>query len=417
MLIKDWSAILTSLFYFIKLIFVTKKYDLVFVSSNYFNRGNNDKNLLFEPMIESCIKNKLNFIILEDTDLKGEYQNFRRSNNSIPFDFITLLQVILRKCYDLRYKKPTTEKDLYLREFKISKILKKFFFRKFTSKVYITLLWNNVTLWRTVDPDSCVIDYQHGIIFNGHDGYIKDDSPPNIKSRNNVHTFVHGNIFKKILINGDKSGFYRDNNVINIGLKKVTNTKSITTTNSKKILFSLQIVPDFTDEVIYRYIDKVKKLLDFNAEFFSKNDYKIIFKHHPRYTSKNCPEINFEYDFIELNEEKSIENLLNSVDLHMTFHSTSAIDAAMMGIPTIFIDMHEQFSPYEIFINQYKYPLKNYVVKDLKDLQRILVILEDKQIYSDSCNTIYSWSRELASNYNEDVFKNFIFGKIKGNSK
>ena len=119
MLIKDWSAILTSLFYFIKLIFVTKKYDLVFVSSNYFNRGNNDKNLLFEPMIESCIKNKLNFIILEDTDLKGEYQNFRRSNNSIPFDFITLLQVILRKCYDLRYKKPTTEKDLYLRELKI----------------------------------------------------------------------------------------------------------------------------------------------------------------------------------------------------------------------------------------------------------------------------------------------------------
>lgn len=417
MLIKDWKVILTSFFYFIKLIFITKKYDVVFVSSNYFNRDQNGKNLLFKPMIESCNKNNLNFIILEDTDLKGEYQNFSRSNDSIPFDFISLLQVILRKFYNLRYEKPVTEKDIYLREFKISKILKKIFFRKFTSKVYITLLWNNVTLWRSIDPDSCVIDYQHGIIFDGHDRYVKDGNPPKIKSENNICTFVHGDIYKKLLINGDKSRFYSNENVINVGLKKELRNQNVPSSNNKKILFSLQVVPDFTGEVIYSYIDKVKKLLDCNAEFFSKNEYQIILKHHPRYTLHNCPEINFDYDFIKFNEEKSIEHLLNNVGLHMTFHSTSAIDASMMGIPTVFVDMHELFSPYEIFINQYEYPLKNFVVKDPKDLQSILVKLEDKQIYIDSCNSIYSWSRELTSDFNEDAFKNFIFDKVKASSK
>ena len=56
-------------------------------------------------------------------------------------------------------------------------------------------------------------------------------------------------------------------------------------------------------------------------------------------------------------------------------------------------------------------------MKDPKDLQSILVKLEDIQIYIDSCNSIYSWSRELISNFNEDVFKNFIFDKVRANAK
>ena len=133
-------------------------------------------------MIESCKKNNLKFIIFEDADLKGEYNDFLRSNHSIPFDFISLFQIILRKFFNLIYKNPLSENENYIREYKISNVIKNFFFRKFNSKVYITLLWNNVTLWRNIDPDSCVVDYQHGVIFDGEKGYIKDGRPPEIKS-------------------------------------------------------------------------------------------------------------------------------------------------------------------------------------------------------------------------------------------
>ena len=65
-----------------------------------------------------------------------------------------------------------------------------------------------------------VIDYQHGIIFDGHDRYVKDGNPPKVKSENNICTFVHGDIYKKLLIDGDKSRFYSNENVINVGLKR-----------------------------------------------------------------------------------------------------------------------------------------------------------------------------------------------------
>ena len=51
------------------------------------------------------------------------------------------------------------------------------------------------------------------------------------------------------------------------------------------------------------------------------------------------------------NNDAPISDLFDEVSLHITFHSTSAFDAASIGIPTIFIDMHEPLSPYEMFLN------------------------------------------------------------------
>lgn len=103
MIISNWKKLFASMNYFLKLIFFTKEYDEVFVSSVYFNRGHNGKNVLLKPMIESCKKNNLNFIVFKDADLKGEYKNFPRSSDSIPFNFMSLFQVIFRKFYNLIY--------------------------------------------------------------------------------------------------------------------------------------------------------------------------------------------------------------------------------------------------------------------------------------------------------------------------
>tara|TARA_A100001011_G_scaffold354499_1_gene396949 strand:- start:2235 stop:3494 length:1260 start_codon:yes stop_codon:yes gene_type:complete len=412
MIISNWKKLFASMNYFLKLIFFTKEYDVVFVSSVYFNRGHNGENALLKPMIESCKKNNLNFVIFEDADLKGEYKNFRRSNNSIPFDFISLLQVILRKFFNLIYKNSLSEDENYIREYKISNVLKNFFFRKFNSKVYITLLWNNITLWRSIDPDSCVVDYQHGVIYDGHLGYIKDGRPPKIKSANDIVTLVYGQGFKDILLDSDKSNFYGENNVLKVGIKKEFNFKNLPPGNNRKILFSLQIVPGLDVKLVNNYINNINKLITFNKDFLTENNYKIIFRHHPRYTTYNCPKINFEEDFIDFDNQTPILDLLDTVSMHMTFHSTSVFDAAMIGIPSIFIDMLEEMSPEEIFLNQYKYPCKDMIIKDYKDLEKILLDLDNKEIFINNCHDVYQWSQAFYNDFDEKIFEDFLSKKV-----
>ena len=169
MIIKDWRRVFSSMFYFLKLIFIAKKYDVVFVCSTAFNRGENSENILFKPMIEYCKNNSLNYAIFEDTYFKS-YVEYTKNKKSISLDFILIAQIILKKIHNLFYKKPTNIDEVYSQELKISKILKILFFKKFNSAVYITLIWNNVTLWRCINPSACIVDYQHGVINNGHEG-------------------------------------------------------------------------------------------------------------------------------------------------------------------------------------------------------------------------------------------------------
>ena len=101
----------------------------------------------------------------------------------------------------------------------------------------------------------------------------------------------------------------------------------------------------------------------------------------------------------------------------MTFNSTSSIDAAMSGVPTIFIDMHNPLSPSEIFINQYKYPLKNLVIKDYSDLKKLLIGFKNKDAYHSYCKSVQSWSSELYEDFDVTKFKNFLLEAINFDNK
>lgn len=417
-MINDLKSIFVSAGYFISLIFVPKKYDVVFVTSVFFNRGEAGENILLKPMIECCNNNNLSFIIIEETDLRGEYRNFTRQKSSIPFDFISLVQIIFRKIYNFIYKNPSSINEEYERDLKISNILRTLFFKKFHSKVYITLLWNNVTLWRSINPDSCIIDYQHGIIFNGHAGYIKDGKPPKVKFANNITTLVYGDRFKNLLIKNDNTKFYSEKNIFNVGLKKHIDTNIKVPKRNKKILFTLQITADFHEKQFNeQYVQIVKKLIEDNAKFLTLHNYEIIFRHHPRYSATQCPKINIENDFVSFDNKTPITDLLSDIDIHITFNSTSSLDAAMRGVPTIFIDMHNPQSPNEIFLNQYKYPLKNLVIRDYQDLKNFLIELEIKDTYDKCCRSVQDWSSELYQDFDEIRFKDFLLEAISCDNK
>ena len=98
-------------------------------------------------LLTALSQNDINFIKFEENDLKGNYEKFIEGRESIPLDIITLSQILLRKLYYLINKKPLSKDRIFQIELSISKILKSIFFRKFESKIYITLLWNNITLW------------------------------------------------------------------------------------------------------------------------------------------------------------------------------------------------------------------------------------------------------------------------------
>lgn len=127
MIIKDWKRLFGSMNYFLKLMFFKKNFDVVFVSSTSFNRGENGENVLFKPMIECCKKNNLTYVIFEDTYFKSHI-DFKVNENSISFDFIFIIQVILKKIYNLIYKQPISLDEIYLQDLKVSKNFKKIVF-------------------------------------------------------------------------------------------------------------------------------------------------------------------------------------------------------------------------------------------------------------------------------------------------
>jgi len=411
MVIKDWKSVFKSMWYFLPLIFIKREYDVVFVCSSSFNRGKNGENVLFKPMIEYCKRNELNYIIFEETYFKS-FIDYKINQNSIPLDFITILQIVLKKIFNLIYKKPTTLDEIYFQDIKISKILKTLFFNRFRSKFFITLIWNNVTLWRSISPSACVVDYQHAYIYDGEDEYMNNGRPPKVKSANNVVALVHGDRYKRILIDNDKSGFYSENNVITVGVNKNNNLKKIKRLNNRKILFTLQITPDFSKKVNEDYVKIVENLMNNNASFLSLKGYEIIFKHHPRHTEDDCRNISIKHDFAVFDNLTPIADLLDEVSFHMTFHSTSAFDAALKRVPTIFIDMLEPFSPNEMFLNQYEYPCEDLVINNTYDLEKILVDFENKDIYEKHCNDVHEWSEEFYHDFNEQEFGKFLSEKI-----
>ena len=242
---------------------------------------------------------------------------------------------------------------------------------------------------------------------------MKDGRPPRLKSDNDVVALVHGDRYKSLLIDSDKSGFYSENNVLTVGLDKVLNPSQKMSLNNKKILFTLQLTPDFLDKKVNKhYVEIVKKIIDVNAEFLSKNNYEIIFRHHPRYNRHDCPDIDIDYDFATFESKKQLSDLLNSVSLHMTLHSSSAFDAATIAIPTIFIDMLEEISPNDMFLKQYEYPCKDLVIKDYKDLKNILLKIDNNEAYNDRCDDVYQWSKDFYHDFDETVFQDFLLDQI-----
>ena len=86
-------AFFRSIWFFISLLFKAKKISTIFYYPNHFNRCP-EGNPYFKPLIDACKNNNISYLIFEEPDYKLKYN---RSTKAIPFDFIYIIILLIRK--------------------------------------------------------------------------------------------------------------------------------------------------------------------------------------------------------------------------------------------------------------------------------------------------------------------------------
>lgn len=409
----DFFNFFKSMLFFFKSLFIKHHYDVVFVYLNHFNRGKNGENLFLQPMIESCKRHNIKYIVFEDTDLKGEFSKYPRNKEAIPLDFITMLRILFRKIYGKKHLISDINDLYFRRENLFSNIMKKTFFRNIDFDICINMAGDNLTLFRGLNSKALVCEYQHGIIYNGH--YVIDGKPTDYILKNKAIFLLFGKGFQSLLIDFDSTGYYKENTEV-IGINnKLVKHKKVIKKNKKIILFSLQITPDHNYQELENYVKIVQNIIQDNANFLGKHGYEIIFKHHPRFDEYKSPNIKLDQSFVQLIDDIPLDELLDKSSIHMTFYSTTTFEAAMKGIPTIFIDMYNVFSPYDIYFNQYKYPLDKLRITNSFELKIILESLENPLEYEKNCKAVFDWAKSFYSAYDEKNFLDFVNQKEHSN--
>ena len=91
-----FRELLKSSFFFFKLTFKKTEIDTVFIYLSHFNR-HKGTNPYLSQLIKNLKKDGKKFLVFEDVDLGGSYKEIPRSRSAIPFDFITLIYIVLLK--------------------------------------------------------------------------------------------------------------------------------------------------------------------------------------------------------------------------------------------------------------------------------------------------------------------------------
>jgi len=360
---------LQSFIYFMILPFRKVSVDIVFYAPTHFNRGENNENLLFEPLFKSCLNNDISFVVFEEPSFSS---NHLRNNKSIPFDFMYYLIVLFRKLF-------RKNKDIIVIENKIGRLLSKTFFCNFKYKNYIVLSKSMISVFSSINKGAKLFDLQHGIIHTNKSDYFPNNviSPHLIE--NKVSLLLSGIGFKNILLNNSDCDFIKNHaNVIGVNKEEFLFHNS----SNQNILVTLQFTDDHTDiqnnsllEGLLSFIDKHK-------------DFTFYLRNHPRF--------NNEVDLSKLFEKENSQispfllfECFKLCSIHVTAYSTTTFECASFGIPTIFLNTLKE--DVNMFETDFSYPLEN-------DLNYI------EQHYSECSNLVKKWESEYYSTFDEQKF-------------
>ncbi|MGK0255269.1 MAG: hypothetical protein ACI9OE_002796 [Mariniflexile sp.] len=381
-------TIIKSATFFIKNFFIIKSYDIVFYYPAHFNRGKAEKNQFFETFYKICKDNKLTYIVFEEPDYS---KGIKKNLNNVPFDFIFWLIIILRKIVPLKLFKTFQHREWF-----IAKLIKPFFFRLFKFNNFVVLSNSMLGFFRGLNVNAQLFDYQHGLIFSNHKGYVTNKTPSEHILVNNASLMVYGSGFKNILVNATIDEFYSQN-VFLIGSSNSL-TQKRKERKKNEILFSLQFA-DVNEEFERQTLELVNRIVRSIGPLLLKSNISLVFKHHPRYANH--------LDFSKLHELSFIKfhpgDLSSAFDncfLHMTMHSTVTFEASSQAIPTILIK-NDILNP-NFFESDYKYPIKNSDVTEISGL--IESYIDSDELYNKDANAVLDWYKDFYQSIDEDLF-------------
>ena len=340
----------TSLFFFVNSVFFSKKIDFIFSYHRSFASKDGTPPELIKPLISYCKKYNYSYIIFEETDISLQ-KKYVFPDNTVPLIFISFIESFLRKLFTWTSSENFSQDwrqgiNRGALDQKVSKI-SSFFVSKIECKKIITLVSHKSNFWFYGFPLADIYELQHGIIFDGDINYLLNGLPPEFKVRTGIKTLVHSDLFKNLLIKGDSSNFYNGQNVKNIGIhsdllkSSVPQNKNIS--NINYILFSAQNALDCDQEERELYMKKTTNFFKVIEPVLRKNSLKILHRDHPR-ADLSIPIPYLDFDYVSRSNQSKLSDDLQNTIFHMTFNSSSTIEAASFGLPTIFLELDKPTS-------------------------------------------------------------------------
>ena len=379
---------LRSLLYFASGIFIGRKYDVVFYYPQHFNRSGRQENLYFKPLIDICKHNNISYVVFEEPDTETRCP---RDNDAVPFDFIFLLLLFFRKIAKFKNSKSLQEKDWAL-----AKLLKPIFFKKFNFNNYIVLSQSMLSFFRGLDKYASLYDYQHGIIYSTHWGYFTNGNAVKNLKLNNANVLVHGKGFKNLMQKFNKDRYY-DSHVFILGYSCAARGKNAQPYN-RNILFSLSI-SEFSYKVNQSMLEEICSFLSENKDFFTRNNIKFIFKHHPRFQHDIDDSRLLQFSFATFSND-TLEKCLENCSLHVTFCSTVTFEAAVIGMPTVLYKIPT--FDIDFFEKEYFYPIPS---QDREGVLRLIKnYYEDKKSYEEASGKVKEWGKYFCTDIDKELF-------------
>lgn len=370
-----------------------KHYDIVFYYPQHFNRSEFGTNLFFDPLIALCKENELRYLVIEEPD-RGT--TFPRNKKAYRFDFYFYLILLLRKSIPLIFFKHFENREQY-----IGTLIKMLTFGKFNTNVVLTNSNSMGGVWRGYCPRARIIDYQHGIINKKQLGFFINGQAPSHIAVNNKEVAVWGKGFKAIF---DQDNNYYENKIHVLGHYQQTAKIETSFSDSNKILFSLQFMPDLGIKLNAEMFNEIRIVIQkFNA-IAEKNRPQIILRNHPRHN--NAVDLNSllnEFDYVSLMSDKEI--LIPTVYLvHVTFFSTTAFEMATQGVPSYFLYTENLMNGKVDFLDDYQYPIdQDFSLDELWTSYR-----NDDKIWLAHSDLVKKWSSKFFEPFNKSVFLDLV---------
>ena len=224
----------------------------------------------------------------------------------------------------------------------------------------------------------------------------------------NSKLLVFGEGFKSLLISQDHTHFFSDENVISIGQSLFDTSHAKQKESGKTILFSSQISSFFTEEENKTLAQRINLFLESNKQFFIEHGYRFIIKHHPRFDGAQQVALNTDEAFVSIAEPgATLEALLDQSAVHMTCSSTVAFDAAVKGVPTIFIE--SPLLPCDMFFDQYGYPYPRFRIGLIDHFSELMAgFFENPTQYLACSQQVKHWAENYYQPFDEKMFQSLI---------